>query len=476
MTAYDSFIGQTFEGRYTIVNVIGIGGMATVYGAYDQVSGRSVAIKMMNKKLEKNARQIKLFVNESTALSLLSHPNIVQVYNTVFTNSTKYIIMEYVEGITLKKHIDHRGALPEREVLYYATQILSALDYIHSKGIVHCDIKPQNIILLQNGSIKVADFGIARLDAMLDRSKEKSDVALGTVYYVSPEQAQGKAPIAESDLYSLGVMLYEAMTNRLPFYHDNATEVAKMQITKEPTPPSTYRPDISVGLEQIILRAMEKNPKKRYSSAIEMLTDIRALRQNSKTVFGNEKNSSRYRVIERKPYVNAPNISNRMIYPLNDKGASFAQNQAYFKRMTSHSGTFIPTNEQNHTHTGRNPAYTGRNPAMTDRNPAYTGKNPAMTGRTQRIPSSSIPPIHSQRLPKASDTVAINDKGIKKLQESKWLSIALGVICALVLVLVLAFVVWTTILPENRFKDSNLTTYSTMETEIEWNTKHMEKY
>ena len=125
MTAYDSFIGQTFEGRYTIVNVIGIGGMATVYGAYDQVTGRSVAIKMMSKKLEHNARQVRLFVNESTALSLLSHPNIVQVYNTVFTNSTKYIIMEYVEGITLKKHIDHRGALPEREVLYYATQILS---------------------------------------------------------------------------------------------------------------------------------------------------------------------------------------------------------------------------------------------------------------------------------------------------------------------------------------------------------------
>ena len=217
--------------------------------------------------------------------------------------------MEYVEGITLKKHIDHRGALPEREVLYYATQILSALDYIHSKGIVHCDIKPQNIILLQNGSIKVADFGIARLDAMLDRSKERSDVALGTVYYVSPEQAQGKAPKAESDLYSLGVMLYEAMTNRLPFYHENSTEVAKMQISKEPTPPSVYRHDISVGLEQIILRAMEKSPKKRYASAMEMLTDIRALRQNSKTVFGNEKNFSRYKIIERKPHSNASNVS-----------------------------------------------------------------------------------------------------------------------------------------------------------------------
>ncbi len=470
MTAYDSFIGQTFEGRYTIVNVIGIGGMATVYGAYDQITGRSVAIKMMNKKLEHNSRQIKLFVNESTALSLLSHPNIVQVYNTAITNSTKYIIMEYVEGITLKKHIDHRGALPEREVLYYATQILSALDYIHSKNIVHCDIKPQNIILLQNGSIKVADFGIARLDAMTDRSKEKSDVALGTVYYVSPEQAQGKAPRAESDLYSLGVMLYEAMTNRLPFYHDNATEVAKMQISKEPTPPSVYRYDISVGLEQIILRAMEKNPKKRYSTAQEMLTDIRALRQNAKTVFGNEKNSSRYRIIDRKPFANASNISNRSIYPMSEKGASFAENQAYFKRLTSHSGTFTPRSEQLPAHTGRTVAHTGNNPAYTGINPAHTDRTPSQTGRTQRIPSGSIPPIHSQKIPKPSNTIAIDEREIKKLNESKWLSIMLGVITSLILVLVASFFVWGMIAPEDRIS------YNLSETETEWNTEHTEKY
>ncbi len=464
MTAYDSFIGQTFEGRYTIVNVIGIGGMATVYGAYDQVAGRSVAIKMMNKKMEHNARQIRLFVNEMTALSLLSHPNIVQVYNTAITNSTKYIIMEYVEGITLKKHIDHRGALPEREVLYYATQILSALDYIHSKNIVHCDIKPQNIILLQNGSIKVADFGIARLDAMLDRSKEKSDVALGTVYYVSPEQAQGKAPKAESDLYSLGVMLYEAMTNHLPFYHENPTEVAKMQISKEPTPPSHYRHDISVGLEQIILRAMEKNPKKRYATAMEMLTDIRALRQNSKTVFGNEKNSSRYRVIERKHPANASNISNRSIYPMSERGASFAENQAYFKRVTSHSGTFAPRSEQL-------PAYTGRNKPV-------TGRTPAVTDRTQRIPSGSIPAIHSQKLPKASNTIVLEDQiNVQEIKENKWLSIMLGVISALILVILLSFVIWLLISPDDRFDENPpYSINSITEMETEWNTEHTEKF
>lgn len=474
MTAYDSFIGQTFENRYTIVNVIGTGGMATVYGAYDQVTGRSVAIKMMQKKLEHNARQVSLFVNESTALSLLSHPNIVQVYNTVFTNSTKYIIMEYVEGITLKKHIDHRGALPEREVLYYASQILSALDYIHSKGIVHCDIKPQNIILLQNGNIKVADFGIARLDAMLNNSKERSEVALGTVYYVSPEQAQGKAPKAESDLYSLGVMLYEAMTNRLPFYHESSTEVAKMQIHKEPVPPSVYRHDISVGLEQIILRAMEKNPRKRYANAMEMLVDIRALRQNSKTVFGNDKNSSRYKIIERKPNANASNVSNRSIYPMSERGANFAEHQAYFKKNTSHSGAFVPRSEQIH-HTGRTASQTGRTPSQTDKTTVISTTLPQVKANGHS-PSGQIPKMHSQKLPKATNTVVIEDeKIVKELKESKWLSIILGVIGALLIVIAISFIILLSIEPGNR-EIPSATKQINAETEIEWNTEHTEKF
>lgn len=472
MTAYDSFIGQTFENRYTIVNVIGTGGMATVYGAYDQVAGRSVAIKMMNKKLEHSPRQIRLFVNESTALSLLSHPNIVQVYTTAFTNSTKYIIMEYVEGITLKKHIDHRGALPEREVLYYATQILSALDYIHSKGIVHCDIKPQNIILLQNGSIKVADFGIARLDAMLDNSKERSDVALGTVYYVSPEQAQGKAPKAESDLYSLGIMLYEAMTNRLPFYHENSTEVAKMQINKEPVPPSVYRNDISVGLEQIILRAIEKNPKKRYANAMEMLTDIRALRQNSKTVFGNDKNFSRYKIIERKPHSNASNVSNRNIYPMSERGANFVDNQAYFKKNTSHSGAFAPRSEQIN-HTGKTASQTGRTASQTGRTIAITSK-PATAERTQRIRVGDFPPMRAKKIPPATNTVAIDDEKISvELQQSKWLSILLWFIGSLLIVIAVSLIIWLS-MSQSRYETNSYTQHTKVETE--WNIEHTEKF
>ena len=265
MSLCDKYIGQTLEDRYTIVNVIGQGGMSTVYGAYDRVSGRSVAIKILNKQLEQNPEQIKLFVNESTALSLLSHPNIVMVYNTAITSSIKYFVMEYVEGITLKSHIEHRGALPEREILYYASQILSALDYIHSKSIIHCDIKPQNIILLQNGSIKVADFGIARLSSMIDGANEKSDVAVGTVYYVSPEQAQGKVPRRESDLYSLGVMLYELSCGEPPF-NGPMEELLQKHISQLPEPLLQRNPDMNMNLAALIDRTLAKSPDDRPQS------------------------------------------------------------------------------------------------------------------------------------------------------------------------------------------------------------------
>ncbi len=471
MKNFDSFIGQTFEGRYTIVNVIGIGGMATVYGAYDQVSGRSVAIKMMNKKMEHNARQIKLFVNESTALSLLSHPNIVQVYNTVITNSTKYIIMEYVEGITLKKHIDHRGALPEREVIYYASQILSALDYIHSRGIVHCDIKPQNIILLPNGSIKVADFGIARLDAMLDRSAEKSDTALGTVYYVSPEQAQGKTPQAQSDIYSLGVMLYEAMTNRLPFCHESTDEVARMQINKEPIPPSAYRPDISVGLEQIILRAMEKSTKNRYASAQEMLTDIRALRQNEKTVFGSDKKSSRYRIINRKFHADLPNVSNRNVFPLSEKGEGFANSQNAFGKNGSASGPFEPKRSQR-------PSALLR--AAQSQNTMIAAQDLHRNTNPQKRHSGPLP--QSERRNEAvRERKPIPSQEDKHINSPDILSVMLGVIASLVIVILLALGIWFIISPNNMMHENptysiNETTYSITETEDQWNTEHTEKF
>ena len=468
MSIHDKYIGQTLEDRYTIVNVIGHGGMATVYGAYDRVSGRSVAIKILNKQLEQNPAQIKLFINESTALSLLSHPNIVMVYNTAITTGIKYFVMEYVEGITLKSHIEHRGALPEREILYYASQILSALDYIHSKSIIHCDIKPQNIILLQNGSIKVADFGISRLNSIIDFKDEASDVAVGTVYYVSPEQAQGKKPKKSSDLYSLGVMLYELITGSLPFFHENATEVAKMQISKEPIPPSVLRRDMSVGLEQIILRAMEKDPSRRYSSASEMLVDINALRQNSKTVFGNEK-SSKYRFIDRRKNDRSPNVSMTPVHVYSEKGASFISSKSAFKPNRSKSGRLPSGAIQS---TGRSSAIhaTGRSGAIRP-----TGRSGAIyaTGRSGAINSPK-----SDKLPKVSSAFAVDDANVTPIKkESKLLPVLLGIIAALLLVISISLAVWFSIAPNDRAngQDGSIIQHI-QETETEWNTKHTEKY
>ena len=462
MSLRDKYIGQTLEDRYTIVNVIGQGGMSTVYGAYDRVSGRSVAIKILNKRLEQNPEQIKLFVNESTALSLLSHPNIVMVYNTAITSSIKYFVMEYVEGITLKSHIEHRGALPEREILYYASQILSALDYIHSKSIIHCDIKPQNIILLQNGSIKVADFGIARLNSMIDGANEKSDVAVGTVYYVSPEQAQGKRPGKESDLYSLGVMLYELITGSLPFYHENATEVAKMQISKEPVPPSAYRHDMSVGLEQIILRAMEKDVSRRYSSASEMLVDINALRQNSKTVFGNEK-SSKYRFIDRRA-VRSLNASNGYSHSFTEKSARLTGSRSTFKTGSKQRSAKLPSGSIRAERSERLPSGAIHH-----------------TGRSGRIYSGSIPEAMSDKLPKNtySNTTVMGEEEIAhQKKQNELLPVLLGIIAALVLVITVSLIIWNGIAPNDRADnlDIPITNQEIQETEREWNTEHTEKF
>lgn len=460
----DKYLGQTLEDRYTIVNVIGVGGMATVYGAYDRVSGRSVAIKILNKKLEQNPEQIKLFINESTALSLLSHPNIVMVYNTAITNSIKYFVMEYVEGITLKSHIEHRGALPEREILYYASQILSALDYIHSKSIIHCDIKPQNIILLQNGNIKVADFGISRVSSILDSENEKSDTAIGTVYYISPEQAKGKLPGKESDIYSLGVMLYELATGTLPFRHENPTEVAKMQINKEALPPSVYRKDLSVGLEQVILRAMEKDPSHRYSSAAEMLVDINALRRNSKTVFGSEKNS-KYKFINRKAIGNLPNVSLNHIRLTEEKNVHSSNLLSVFKTGAKQRSAHLPSGVMPSAKSERIP-----------QDAMLTSPENRQSSAFRTVRSAEISPLYTTN---SGDTVFIDTNGNEvrtpvQGKQSRLLPVLLGIIAALVTVIAVSLVIWHGIIPDSRAKDS--TPIKSYETELIWNTEHTEKY
>lgn len=279
MDGFDKYIGRVFDKRYRIDKIIGIGGMAIVFKAEDILMNRTVALKMLKDDISGDQDSVKRFLNESKAVAMLSHKNIVNIYDVSVKGDMKYIVMEYIEGITLKTFLKHRGGtLSWRETLNITEQILRALEHAHDKGIVHRDIKPQNIMLLKNGLIKVADFGIAKLPN--NDTFTKTDKAIGTVHYISPEQASG-APINEqSDLYSVGVLMYELACGELPFTADTPVSVAMKQVNETPVSPRELKPDIPEGLEQIILRAMEKDPALRYDSAKRMLRHIAALKEN----------------------------------------------------------------------------------------------------------------------------------------------------------------------------------------------------
>ena len=215
---------------------------------------RTVAIKMLKDEIANDAEAVRRFINESKAVAMMSHPNIVNIYDVSVREDLKYIVMEYVEGITLKNYMTKRGALTLREIISYTEQILTALRHAHSKGIVHRDIKPQNIMLLKDGIVKVTDFGIAKLPNA--ETVTLTDKAIGTVYYISPEQASGQEIDQRSDLYSLGVMMYEMATGVLPFTAESPVSVAMMQINETAKPPMELNPNIPRGLEQIIGREM----------------------------------------------------------------------------------------------------------------------------------------------------------------------------------------------------------------------------
>ena len=283
MENYEKYVGMIFDGRYRIQRIIGLGGMAVVFEAEDLLMHRTVAVKMLKEGVGDDATSVKRFINESKAVSMLSHPNIVSIYDVSVREDLKYIVMEHIRGITLKNYMSRKGKLPVREAVNFTEQILRALDHAHSKGIIHRDIKPQNIMLLKNGMIKVADFGIAKLPSA--ETVTVTDKAIGTVYYISPEQASGKPIDPRSDLYSVGVMLYEMVTGTLPFSADSPVSVALMQIHNTPRPPRALCPELPLGLQQIILRAMEKDPDRRYQSAREMLRHIVALKNNPDTIF-----------------------------------------------------------------------------------------------------------------------------------------------------------------------------------------------
>ncbi|MFT8888536.1 MAG: Stk1 family PASTA domain-containing Ser/Thr kinase [Ethanoligenens sp.] len=274
----DNMIGRKLDGRYAIQEVIGVGGMAIVYKAYDEIDDRVVAVKVLKDEYLSNDDFKRRFKNESKAIAMLSHPNIVQVYDVSLDERLQYIVMEYVDGITLKEYIDQQHVLTWKEAVHFTMQILRALQHAHEKGIIHRDIKPQNIMMLEDGTIKVADFGIAR---MVDsETRTMTDKAIGSVHYISPEQASGSRTDEKSDIYSLGVMLYEMLTGKLPFESDNAVSVAIMQMQTKPRRPRDLNPDIPEGLEEITLRAMQKEPSSRYASAAIMMADINAFKQN----------------------------------------------------------------------------------------------------------------------------------------------------------------------------------------------------
>ncbi len=279
----ENYVGKRLDGRYEIQDVIGVGGMAVVYKAYDNIDDRTVAVKVLKEEYLANEEFRRRFKNESKAIAVLSHNNIVKVYDVSFGDRLQYIVMEYIEGITLKEYIEKRGVIDWNEALFFIIQILRALQHAHDKGVVHRDVKPQNIMLLENGTIKVADFGIARFSH--SESRTVTEKAIGSVHYISPEQAKGELTDEKADIYSTGIMLYEMLTGKLPFDADNAVSVALMQVNNEAELPRTINGRIPVGFEQITMKAMEKSTRERYQSAAEMLRDLEELKRNPNIKF-----------------------------------------------------------------------------------------------------------------------------------------------------------------------------------------------
>lgn len=272
---------------------IGVGGMAVVFAAYDRASGETVAIKLLDENADEKDQSLsdlkKQFADEARIHSLVSHPSIAQFKRACLDSSPMYFVMEYVDGITLKEYIQRNRGLTFDEVINISCRLLSALSHIHSKNIVHCDIKPQNVLITHNGNVKLTDFGIARMAGKHpDLPKDK---AVGTVYYVSPEQAEGKPLDHRSDLYSLGVMLYQMTTGRLPFFSKDLDKVAQMHSSAPPPRPRQISPSVSKGLEQIILKALSKKPYLRFNSAAEMRRYLEMLKRNPNAIFRLQTNS-----------------------------------------------------------------------------------------------------------------------------------------------------------------------------------------
>ena len=274
----DKYIGKILDDRYEIIELLGSGGMANVYKALCHRLNRYDAVKIMRDETAANTELRRRFRAESQAVAMLSHPNIVSVYDVSHSDDVEYIVMELIDGITLKQYLQKKSVLDPSEVLDFTIQTAKALEHAHSKGIIHRDIKPQNIMLLKDGMIKVADFGIASLENTIE---ENNGETVGSVHYIAPEQARGEAPDARSDIYSLGIVMYEMLTGKLPYVGNSDVEVAVKHMNTDPVTPRDIVPSIPEELERICLKAMNSNIDERYQSASEMLADLEEYKSQS---------------------------------------------------------------------------------------------------------------------------------------------------------------------------------------------------
>lgn len=286
----DNNIGKKLDGRYELLELIGVGGMADIYRARDIQEDRIVAVKILKTEFAGSDEFLRRFRNESKAIALLSHTNIVKIYDVGFTDKVQFIVMEYVDGITLTDYIEQQGVLKWRDAVHFTVQVLRALQHAHDRGIVHRDVKSSNIMLLRDGTIKVMDFGIARFNR--ENNKTMSEKTIGSVHYISPEQARGDITDERSDIYSVGVALYEMLTGRKPFDGDTPVAIALKHMQSTPKRPSELNETIPEGLEQIVLRAMQKEPSARYQTAGEMISDLEEFKKNPGIVFDYKYNST----------------------------------------------------------------------------------------------------------------------------------------------------------------------------------------
>ena len=278
----DQYIGRLLDNRYEILEILGTGGMAVVYKARCHRLNRLVAIKILKDEFARDEEFRRRFQAEGEAVAMLSHPNIVQIYDVSTSDSANFIVMELIDGISLKQYMEKKGVLNWKETLHFSMQITKGLEHAHSRGIVHRDIKPHNIMVLKNGSVKVMDFGIARV---MNKSNTLTKEALGSVHYISPEQAKGGHTDNRSDLYSLSVVMYEMMTGRPPYDGESAVAVAIQHINGGAAMPSSLNPNIPAGMEQIIMKGMALEIRDRYVSATEMLQDMEEFRKNPGILF-----------------------------------------------------------------------------------------------------------------------------------------------------------------------------------------------